>query len=174
MDNTDLFFKVFNLNGQLWILDKLMVFAAEPLIYLIIIFIFLLGIKGNTQDKKAFLLILLAIPISVLLIKGIHLFYFEPRPFVALNFIPIVMEEADATFPSRHATIASVIAFSHMYFKSKWAPLLLFFAIWIGVSRVYVGVHYPLDIPGGFVTASLALVLGLQVKNVLTKLFLRV
>lgn len=174
MDNTSLFFQIFSLNGQSWILDQLMIFGAEPLIYLTIIFIFLLGLKGSAADKKAFLLILLAIPISVLLIKGIHLFYFEPRPFIIHNFIPIVTEEADATFPSRHATIASVIAFSHMYFKSKWAPLLLFFAIWVGISRVYVGVHYPLDILGGFVTAAAALIIALYIRKILKMLFLRV
>ncbi len=35
-----------------------------------------------------------------------------------------------------------------MYFKSKWSLLFLFVATWIGLSRIYVGVHYPIDTVG--------------------------
>lgn len=153
MDNISLFF---------WI-------GAEPLIYVILLLVLILGFKGNTFDKKAFLLTIIALPIAVLLIKMIHLFYFEPRPFVTFNFTPLVSEPANASFPSRHATIAATIAFAYFYFKSKWSLLLLPTALWVGISRVYVGVHYPLDILGGFLVGAISLIIALQIKNFLKK-----
>lgn len=126
-----------------------------------------LGFRGKTNDKKAFLLIILSIPISILLIKIIHLFYFEPRPFITYNFMPLVKAANDASFPSRHATITAVIAFSYTYFKSKWALFFLFAMVWVGLSRIYVGVHYPLDIAGGFVTGIVSLVISVQIKKLI-------
>lgn len=167
MDNISLFFWVFGLSGQNAVLDALMKFGAEPLIYLMVLITLLLTLKGKTNEKKTFLLLLFGIPIAVLLIKVIHLFFLEPRPFVTFNINPLVKEATDASFPSRHATISSVIAFSYIYFKSKWSLPFLFVAAWIGFSRVYVGVHYPLDIIGGFLTGITALIISIKIKNLL-------
>lgn len=150
---------------------KLMVFGATYLIYLAFILGLLLTLKGGIRERKAFLLILIGFPIAILLIKFIHLFYFEPRPFITLHFTPIIAAAADASFPSRHATIAAVIAFSYTYFKSKWALLFLPVMVWIGSSRIYVGVHYPLDIIGGFAVGGVALFIGLGLKKLLFRTY---
>lgn len=173
MDNISLFFLIFNLNGKYAILDQLMIFGTAYLIYLVFLLVLFLGIKGGIKEKKAFLLIILGIPIAVLLIKGIHIFINEPRPFVTFNFPPVAPEAADASFPSRHATISSVIAFAFTYFKSRWTLLLLPVMLWIGVSRIFVGVHYPLDVIGGFATGLISILIALQVKNLLKAWFLR-
>lgn len=167
MVNTELFFRIFNLNGQFPILDQLMIFGATHLIYIMIFTILLLGLKGKITDKKAFLLILVGIPIAVLLIKIVHLFFFESRPFVTFSFLPLVTENADASFPSRHATISAVIAFAYTYCKSKWALLFLLTMLWISFARIYVGVHYPLDIAGGFAVGAVSLFLTLQLKKLI-------
>lgn len=169
----DLFFLIFNLNGRNLLLDQLMIFGTTSLIYLTILLTLILAIKGGIKEKKAFLLLILAIPIAIILIKTIHIFYFEARPFVDFNFLPIVPEDVDASFPSRHATIASVIAFAYTYLKSKWAFLLLPVMLWIGISRIYVGVHYPLDVLGGLATGLLSLILAMQIKKLLRLGFLR-
>lgn len=174
MNNTNLFFLIFNLSNQNPILDQLMIFGTNELIYITFIFVLLLAIKGSIKEKKSFLLIILGLPIAVLMIKGIHLFVFEPRPFVTYNFIPLVSETLNASFPSRHATISAILAFAFTYFKSKWALPLLFVMFWISISRVYVGVHYPLDLIGGWATATISLALGLQIKKLLKIGFLRV
>ncbi len=164
MDNTTLFFAIFNLNGHFPILDYLMVFVTTDLIYILFLAVLILGIKGGVKEKRSFLLILVGLPIAFLLIKLIHLILFEPRPFVTFNLLPIVSESADsASFPSRHVTMAAVVAFAYTYFKSKWALFFLFIMLLIGVSRVYVGVHYPLDIVGGFTVGAISLTLAKSV-----------
>jgi len=157
-----------NINLFFWI------FGAEYVIYIMFFIIFVLGFKGKPNDKKSFLICLLTIPIALLIIRIIHLFYFEPRPFITLNFIPLVKEANNASFPSRHATISSVIAFSFLFFKSKWSPVFLAAALWIGFSRIYVGVHYPLDILGGFIVGIISLMIALQIKRLLKRFFLPV
>jgi undecaprenyl-diphosphatase len=58
---------------------------------------------------------------------------------------PLVTAPHDASFPSGHA--ATVLSFA----RPRWAPAFYLLALAIGFSRVYVGVHYPLDIVGGAV-----------------------
>ncbi|OGE64208.1 hypothetical protein A3I48_03215 [Candidatus Daviesbacteria bacterium RIFCSPLOWO2_02_FULL_36_7] len=167
MSNQDLFFLIFNLNKQSPILDQLMIFGATSLIYLVFLLCVILAFKGAMKEKKAVLLIILGLPIAFILIKIIHLFFYENRPFVAFHFLPIVAEKMNASFPSRHATIAAVIALSFTFFKSKWALLLLPIMLWVGTARVFVGVHFLQDILGAFLVAGIALFIGLRLKKIL-------
>jgi len=160
MDNVSVFFLIFGLSNHSPLLDQLMIFGARYLILLTFLIIFILIFKGTTAEKKAFLLTILAIPIAIIIIKIIHLFYFEPRPFVTYQLIPLFTYDPDASFPSRHASIMAVVALSYIYFKSKWSVLFLILLIWLGVSRVYVGVHYPIDILGGVIVGIISLIIA--------------
>ncbi len=165
MDNTALFFSIYHLSHRSEILDRILIFITNYVIYLAMILSLILIIKGGIAEKKAFLLIILGIPISILLILGIHLFIHEPRPFVTFNFTPLADNKPDLSFPSRHATIMSVISFGYFYFKSKWALLFLILMALVGISRIYVGVHYPLDILGGFIVGVISIAVALFLAN---------
>jgi undecaprenyl-diphosphatase len=67
--------------------------------------------------------------------------YAEPRPLVAAPH--------DAAFPSGHAATSFAAATVLSFARPRWAPAFYLLALAIGFSRVYVGVHYPLDIAGG-------------------------
>lgn len=155
MDNTSLF------------MDNLMIFGAEYVIYLTLILVFIISLKGGVKERKSLILFLVSLPIIILIIKTIHLFYFEQRPFVEQDLIPLVSHKADASFPSRHASIMVAIAFSYIFFKSRWYILLILLAIWVGVSRVYVGVHYPIDILGALVVGFVAVLVSRQIIRLL-------
>lgn len=118
-----------------------MIFGAEYVIYLTIILMFTLALKSGPKEKKALVLAIFAIPAAIILIKFIHLFILTPRPFASY--------EDSSAFPSRHASLMAAFAFSYVFFKSKWSSLMMMLAIWVGVARVYVGVHFPIDILGG-------------------------
>lgn len=169
MDNTSLFFVIFGLNGISSSLDKLMIFGAEYLIYLTVILMFILTFKGGTKERKALLLAILTIPISILLIKVIHIFINEPRPFVNYHLSPLTDSAANASFPSRHTSIMSGIAFAYVYFKSKWTLLFLLLMLWVGVARIFVGVHFPVDIIGGSITGLISSAVALQIIYFLRK-----
>lgn len=141
-------------------MNYLMIFGAQYIIYLTLIGIFIVTWKGQKAERKALLLTLLTLPVLVIIIKTIHIFYYEPRPFMSLDIEPSIPHTADASFPSRHASIMSAIAFAYLYCKSKWTPLLILFTFWVGLARVYVGVHYPLDILGGVLVGIVSVVIA--------------
>lgn len=163
MDNVSLFFLIFGLNNESQLADLLMIFGAEHLIFLMLILSFVFAVKGKIPERKSLLLFLVSFPILVLLIKFIHLFLFEPRPYITNDILPLITHQADASFPSRHASISFAMAFAFLYFKSKLGIPILLMASWVGISRVYVGVHYPLDILGGFVVGAVSLIIAKQI-----------
>ena len=77
------------------------------------------------------------------------------RPFVDLIGVNAAYFPNDFSFPSGHATGAFAV-FSAWCFKEKkhYIPLLGFAAL-IAISRVYIGVHFPLDVFAGAVSGMI-------------------
>lgn len=82
----------------------------------------------------------------------------HPRPFVLGLGEAFFAHKATASFPSNHAIIIATLAFT-LIFDRRWAGwgyATLLLAAVVGLSRVYLGVHFPLDIAGGLLLAPVA------------------
>lgn len=163
--NHSLFFQIFNLSRQNPLLDMLMIFFADYLIFISFFLIAFSWFQKDVNNKKALLLTILSLIVGFFIIKSIVFFYYEPRPFITYPISPLISHSADDSFPSDHTSILAIITFSFLFYKTYFFKFLLTSTILTGFSRVYVGVHYPLDILGGFLVGILSVSLGWKIKN---------
>jgi undecaprenyl-diphosphatase len=95
-------------------------------------------------------LTIVAVALADVTATGLKGLFDRPRPPLRYpNQDPLVQVPDTGSLPSGHAATsfagATILAFAF----PRAAPLLFLLAIAIACSRVYLGVHYPLDIVGG-------------------------
>lgn len=147
-------------------LDPIFLAARDKLFWipLYIILISWVGFKFGRQAWKLFLLILITIIVtdqmnSTLLKKLVR----RDRPcnevYFKDQFVPVLPCSGGYSFPSSHATnhmgIAVMIILTCGRYLGPFKWLFLVWALLIGFSQIYVGVHFPIDIAVGFLEGAL-------------------
>ena len=128
---------------------------------------FLLLIKKETRRTGT--AILLGLALGVILTNcWLKIVVARPRPYADENSVFYQLwltvgqrKESDKSFPSGHAT-AAMAAMTAIFFtcdkRYSWTAFI--FALLMGVSRIYLCVHYPSDVLGGFIAGFVCGALG--------------
>jgi len=157
--NRQVFDFVFSFSGKVPLLDAFGVFLAEYLPYFLIIALFFLISSYSSWKKRATVFsFLVFVPLLGRGVIGYIIGFVFPiaRPFIALDFVPLVGRVPAAAFPSGHATVFFSLAFALFFLNRSWGWSYLLAACLIGLARVFVGVHWPLDILGGILIALIS------------------
>ncbi len=148
------------------------IFCAK---YLIFFLIGLTGIFVNRllkEKQKPFLIrMCITLPIIFIIAKISSYFYFDPRPFVVGNFVPLIPHAPDNGFPSDHMLLASALAALVLSENKKVGWYMCAIAMLIGASRIIVGVHHPADILGSMVIAGCVTWILYAILHLCKKLF---
>jgi undecaprenyl-diphosphatase len=136
-------------------LNELMILLAKYLYLLIVLIgIVFVGIRLKTKKKDIVWITLISLPLILIIAKISGYFFYNPRPFVVHHFIPLVQHIADNGFPSDHALLSFAIASLAFVFNKKLGLVLFVVGVFVGFSRVYVGIHSPIDIIGSFIIST--------------------
>ncbi len=87
----------------------------------------------------------------------------QPRPFQYDPRVKMLTPESSYGLPSLHTQNTLVVwVYLASVFKRKWLWLLAgILLIMVPLSRIYLGVHFPTDVLGGYITGAGILLLGL-------------
>jgi len=133
----------------------------------------LLVIFGKRRGRITVSLLVIGIALSDQMCNTV----FKPlvgriRPCNVLDNVHLLVNCTNSfSFPSSHATniFTGIILLSFFYRKIR-IPLLIIAAL-VAYSRVYVGVHYPLDVLGGTALGILCALLVIVLYKLLSKRF---
>ena len=132
--------------------------------------------RGTTEDSVTAVAGLvwapLAAGIALLINIPIRGFVERPRPFFDHKGLEVLVKgKTDFSFVSDHATMAMAIAVGLFVANRKFGLWAIGLALVEGFCRVYMGVHYPTDVVGGFALGTaVALLLSPLAMALLTPL----
>ena len=114
----------------------------------------------------------LAAAVAVLVNVPIRGFVERPRPFLDHQGLEVLVAgKTDYSFVSDHATITMAMAVGLFVANRKFGLVGLGTALLEGFCRIYMGVHYPTDVVGGFALGTaVALLLSPLASLLLTPL----
>lgn len=146
--------------------NELIVFAAKYFFYLIglITLVYLLFADNKTRIDILKISIISA-PLALILARISSIFVYDTRPFVTDNVVPLIPHAADNGFPSDHTLAAMLIALVIFKFNRKIGMVLIILALLLGVARVLVKIHHPLDIAGSIVIDLFSVWIALMVSK---------
>jgi undecaprenyl-diphosphatase len=140
------------------------VFAAEWIVLIVPVGLVLMWTNGAAAQREAAVRALLAACLAFAFSKFIGMMWFHPRPFMVGIGQTFLFHAPDSSFPSDHATgmfsVALALLFGPLRETRRFGGFLLGLAIVVAWSRVFLGVHWPLDMVSALLVSSLAAVLA--------------
>lgn len=150
-----------NSAGKYPSLDSFGAFVATYFPVLLALFLLIKWFQKRAEPsyRVALLLSIVVFGLSELTAKLVGRLYAHVQPFAALPEVhQLIEKEVGNSFPSDHTVLIfsfMIVLFLHTKTRSRYIYFLA--AVLAGLSRIFVGVHYPSDVLAG---AGIAVVIG--------------
>ncbi len=116
------------------------------------LFSLVLLIFGNNRIKLIAVEALVILFISQLIVQSLKKLLSRERPYVILEKLNTFgIDLSDYSFPSGHTTASFSIATTLALNMPGLTVIVFILATIIGISRIYLGVHYPTDVAAGII-----------------------
>ena len=155
--NAMIFQKINSIANNSKLFDFVGIFFADYLLWIVVGALIILFLIKKTR------LMIIVTGISIIfgryiITEIIKRLYSSPRPYLVLENVKKLISENHGyqSFPSGHAAIFFALATTIYFFNKKWGIVSFILAILVGISRIFVGVHWPIDVIAGALVGILS------------------
>ncbi|WP_312333289.1 phosphatase PAP2 family protein [Acinetobacter variabilis] len=164
LDQLNLYlFHLLNVPDQasIWMINYASLIAHD-LVYLFLLIFAITWLRGSREIKTGIIKAAIFTAITLSISEVLSAVLNTPRPFVMEVGRTLIEHAPTGSFPSNHMSIFSGIAFAYYFSAQRDLGRILLWTAWlVAWSRVYVGVHFPIDMMGAFVIALAVNLAGL-------------
>ncbi|EEY90289.1 phosphatase PAP2 family protein [Acinetobacter lwoffii] len=164
LDQLNLYlFHILNVPDQasIWMINYASLIAHD-LVYLFLLIFAIAWFRGSYEVKTGIIKAFIFTAITLLMSEVLSAVLNTPRPFVMDVGRTLIEHAPTGSFPSNHMSIFSGIAFAYYFSPQRDLGRILIWTAWlVAWSRVYVGVHFPIDMLGAFLMAITVNLAGL-------------
>lgn len=132
--------------------------AAEYLIFLVPLALIAMWCWGGRVQRETALKICLIALVALGINQLVALGFPHPRPAQISIGHTFIRHAADSSFPSDHATVFAAMALTLLFASPKWLAGWGFLILGMAVAwaRIYLGVHFPIDMLGAVAVVMVA------------------
>lgn len=116
----------------------------------------LLGWRKKIWRRRGWLMLLALGANAILCNLLLKPLFHRTRPYDLLGYAISIPALHDPSFPSGHTSAAFAAATALYAMDKRWGIAAYLVAGWMGFSRLYLGVHFPLDVLAGALLGMLA------------------
>ena len=114
-------------------------------------------LRGTSADRQACLAVFGAVLFAIAINQAIGTWIYIPRPAEAGIGHSYLDHAPDSSFPSDHATVLFAAALGYAFTgRLKSANLMVLIGLVVSWARIYLGVHFPMDIAGAALVGLVA------------------
>jgi len=146
------------------LLDGFAVFCARCLLYLMILFLLVFAFIIHNW-YMLFYPLLSGLFAAFVINKIIYVFYKKQRPAELKTAKILIPVPKNPSFPSRHASLLFGISFYLLFYNTLLAIIFIICSCFVGVARVFCGVHWFRDILAGALVGSISALIVYSLLN---------
>ncbi len=141
-------FRLINDGGKLYpSLNPFVVFIAEYMVYVLGMATIAYWFTRPKKNRMMVIHALMAFTLAEILGKMAGQVYSHYQPFAELPDVSVlVAHEIDNSFPSDHTILFFSVGVSFWLARKKETWVWPVIALLVGISRVWAGIHYPIDV----------------------------
>jgi len=126
------------------------ILSAEALIYLLALGMVVAWVRGSARVRVALLYSAMAAFFGLVVNQIIGLFWYHPRPFEMGIGNSLTGHAVETSFPSDHAVVFFCVGLALLWIRDtrRWGTVITILGLLVAWSRVYLGIHFPLDMLG--------------------------
>ena len=149
-------------------------FAAVWMIYLAMALVAGLWIWGRPHLRGRLLAAVGGVSLALGINQLLGMLWYEPRPFAIGLGHTLVEHAADNAFPSDHGTFLWSLGFSLILAVAAdaWGVAVLLAGMLVAWARIYLGVHYPIDMATSLLVSIVGAMLSLALVPVAERFLL--